>query len=441
MMSFKVITIFLVILTLSVQVSAWDEEEWLAHEEESDEDDSSDEDEWIDHGKRTLNWGDTWTIDEYIIEATDFSSNYKDTAYDWTTLKIYENGICAGTATLSLNNSLINDTAIFCDDKLKIVAREIITGYNRSTPYTKVQVYLAVEEPAISPEQWINDTLDFSKLLPVEPSEIYLSDWINVELRLKNKKNVDLNITITDIIPDNFELVPDPDQQLTWNLSLKGYEEVSIRQYSIKATEPGEYTVPVAWAMVECNGANFTKMSNSPEIFVRGPSIDLTKTAIIQDDGSIAVTVSVTNVGNRAAHVWVTDNVPENSELIDGEPDFDMVAQPDESYSNEYIIIAEHDIELPPAEAMYRDDKERSYLATSESVIPTEPASPTKAIPDDENEIDEDTDETLPQDGTIRQKLGAFSLPEDIFLYKKPILLSGAVLCFLVVCIIFRMCS
>jgi len=361
--------------------------------DEETQDDSSAEDGWIDHSETTLNWGQTWSINGYIIEAADFSSFYKDVDYDWVVLKVYENGTYTDNARLSINNFQFNDTAILCDDKVKIVAKEIITGYNRSTPYTIIHVYLATEDeklPIISPEQWINETLDFSKLLPVEPAEVYLNDWINVELRLKNKKDVDLAIIINDVIPDvpdGFELVPDPDQQLVWNLSLAENEEVSIRPYSIKATRPGKYTIPAAWATVECNNATYTKASTSPEIMVRGPAIELTKTAEIQDDGSIAVTVSVKNTGNRAAHAWVTDDVPEGAELICGELDFDMVAQPDNTYSNEYRIMADHDIDLPPAEATYRDDKERNYMVSSKSAIPTEPAPPATAPLDEEPDI------------------------------------------------------
>jgi hypothetical protein len=91
---------------------------------------SAGETEWIDYGKQTLYWGETININDYTIEAVDFSpSRFTYFEDDWVLLEIYEDGAYLEGTALSINNSQINDTAFLCSDKLKIVVKDVITGY------------------------------------------------------------------------------------------------------------------------------------------------------------------------------------------------------------------------------------------------------------------------------------------------------------------------
>ena len=358
MMNFKkVLTMTILILVLLVQPSAG-------------------ETEWIDHGKKTLYWGEATNISGYMIKAVDFTpSRYFDVDHDWVLLGIYKDGINLDAAKLSFNNSLINDTAILCKDKVKIVVKDIKTGYDVPSPHVVIQVYILKEETilSISPEQWIDSTLEFSKLVL---KDIYIGDWINVEIRVKNLKDIDLDIMINDSIPSGFEVVPNPDKKLIWNLGLAGKESTDACQYSMRAAKPGTFTMPGASVVVEYHGATYITTTDTSEIVVHGPDINLTKTAKMLENKNIAVTVSVQNIGDRATFVRITDEIPENAELVYGDLNFDVVAQPDKTYSNDYIIKTSND-NLPPVAATYKDNKERIHDVRSEIVTLAVQTSPS----------------------------------------------------------------
>lgn len=384
----KTITIFLFILFLLVQPCAGDTE-------------------WIDHGKKTLYWGQTIDINDYTIEAVDFSpSRFTDFEDDWVLLDIFEKGYYSDGATLAINNSRTNDTAVLCKDKLKIVVKEIITGFDIPSPYVVFQVYVLKEEPVstISPEQWINETLEFSKFVS---GEMYAGDWINVEIRVKKLKYIDLDLKINDSIPAGFELVPDPDKKLMWNLALPDKESTDMRQYSMKATKPGTFTIPCARVVLEYRGATYTKLTDTSQIIIHGPDINVTKTAEILENKSIAVTVSVKNIGDRATMVYVTDKIPENAELVYGDLDFEEVAQPGKTYSNDYILRANNNnnnIDLPPVTVTFKDNREREYEVKSEIVhVAVQTPTPTPTAMSNSTQTSEITE---PDNSSIKEKLG-----------------------------------
>jgi len=322
-------------------------------------------------------------------------------------LDIFENGYYSDGATLAINNSRTNDTAVLCKDKLKIVVKEIITGFDIPSPYVEFQVYILKEEPVstISPEQWIDETLEFSKFVS---GEMYAGDWINVEIRVKKLKDIDLDLKINDSIPPGFELVPDPDKKLMWNLALPDKESTDMRQYSMKATKPGTFTIPCARVVLEYRGATYTKLTDTSQIIIHGPDINVTKTAEILENKSIAVTVSVKNIGDRATMVYVTDKIPENAELVYGDLDFEEVAQPGKTYSNDYILRANNNnnIDLPPVTVTFKDNREREYEVKSEIVhvaVQTPTPTPTPTAMSNSTQTSEITE---PDNSSIKEKLG-----------------------------------
>ncbi|HJH32638.1 MAG TPA: hypothetical protein C5S50_10815 [Methanosarcinaceae archaeon] len=340
---------------------------------------SAAETEWIDHGEKTLYWGETTNITGYMVKAVDFTpSRHFDVDHDWVLLGVYKDGVNLDGAKLSSNNSRINDTAILCKDKIKIVVKDISTGYNIPSPYVVIQVYLLKEEiiPSISPEQWINNTLEFSKCVL---KEIYIGDWINVELRMVNLKDIDLDIAINDSIPPGFEVVPDPEKHLMWNLSLPEKESTDVCQYSIRATRPGTFTLPAARAVVEYHGATYTIITGTSEIIAHGPDINLTKTATMLENNTISVIVSVRNIGDRATYVRIIDEIPVDAELVCGDLDLEFVAQPDKTYSNNYSIKTSN-VGLPPVAVIYKDNKKRIHEVNSGMVTITVQTSPSPDI-------------------------------------------------------------
>jgi hypothetical protein len=369
------------------------------------------ETEWIDHGQKTLYWGQTVNINDYTIDAVDFSpSRFTDFEDDWVLLEIYENEYYSDGATLAINNSHTNNTAILCKDKLKIVVKEIITGFDIASPYVVFQVYVLKEEPVstISPEQWINETLEFSKCVS---GEMYAGDWINVEIRVKGLKDIDLDIRINDSIPTGFELVPDPGKKLMWNMALPDKKSTDLRQYTMKATKPGTFTIPCARVVLEYRGATYTKFTDTSQIIIHGPDINATKTAEILENKSIAVTVSVKNIGDRVTMVYVADEIPENAELVSGDLDFEVVAQPGKTYSNDYILRANNNnnIDLPPVTVTFKDNREREYEVKSEIVhvavqTPTPTPTPSPTAMSNSTQTSEITE---PDNSSITEKLGS----------------------------------
>ncbi len=96
------------------------------------------------------------------------------------------------------------------------------------------------------------------------------------------------------------------------------------------------------------------------------------------ENKNIAVTVSVQNIGDRATFVRITDEIPENAELVYGDLNFEVVAQPGKTYSSDYIIKTSND-NLPPVAATYKDNKERIHEVGSGivSIAVQTPPSPT----------------------------------------------------------------
>ena len=66
--------------------------------------------------------------------------------------------------------------------------------------------------------------------------------------------------------------------------------------------------------------------------------------------------------------VYITDEISENADLVLGDPNFNVVAQPDKIYSNDYIIKANNNIDLPAVTATFKDYRERQHEVRSEIV-------------------------------------------------------------------------
>jgi hypothetical protein len=174
----------------------------------------------------------------------------------------------------------------------------------------------------------------------------------------------------------------------------------------MKATKPGTFTIPCARVAFEYRGATYTKLTDTSQIIIHGPDINVTKTAEILENKSISISVSVRNIGDRATMVYVTDKIPENAGLVSGNLNFEVVAQPDKTYSNDYILRANNNIDLPPVTVTFKDNREREYEVRSEIVhvavqTPLPTPSPT-AISNSTQTLEI----TEPDNSSIKEKLG-----------------------------------
>lgn len=323
----------------------------------------------------TLVWRERVSIEEYTFEATEFSfgdaSEIRIGESVWALVTIYKNNSAVWRDIFSTNETFwdymydANESAYTFDldctgtylengtDRIRINASEIVIG---STPPTqKIDVSICIIEPpppppVISFGEWINNTFSVSKSAT---TGVYVREKVFIEIEITNISMAD-RVEITDSIPDEF--VVDPDRDLYWNYFPDMY------RYSVTPLVPGTYTLPAANASVWCHGYIINIKSNTPEVTVNGPYIEITKTAEVADD-VVDVTVSVCNTGDHDAMVYVFDSIPEGAELLEGVLNFSKALNPVGSgytseYVNKYKIKINGSAVLPCAVAYYQTSKQ-----------------------------------------------------------------------------------
>jgi hypothetical protein len=335
---------------------------------QTDEDDI----EWLEGEEHTLYWGDEVNVSEYLIKALEFSTpGPSDTNTDYVILSIVTGNGESRTSMLSVNNSNIEDSNIF-DSRLRINATEVVTGNNIPTPYTTIEVFLAEETtdpyPLIT---WINVTVSMEKSAS---EEIYIDERAYVTIEIENLKNLYFeDVVINETIPENFVL--DPDVDISWTFDLKNNSK-KLQRYSLKSLKPGNYTLPATELALTHLGITHYKYTNTSQLIVHGPFMKVTKTtssnASLNDN--VAIKVNVSNEGDRAAHVRITDELPAGATLLSGRTTGELVLQPSANYSINYSIQVDrtNDIILPAATVTFVDAK--GYGDTIESTRIVVPA-------------------------------------------------------------------
>ncbi|MDF1534503.1 MAG: hypothetical protein P1P69_08400 [Methanosarcinaceae archaeon] len=340
---------------------------------------TEDEIEWLDAEEYTLYWGDKVNVSGYIIESIEYSTpRYSDVPDDYVLLSILMTNTSKSWSTiLSVNNSNIPGYDIF-DGKFKIEVIDIVTGINIPSPYTKIKFYLAKELP---PEEyakrtWINTTVSMEKSAGYE---IYIDERAYVTIEIENLKDIYFeDVRLNENIPDNFIL--DPDEDIGWTFDLKNNSKLTFR-YGLKSTRAGKFTIPATELMLTHLGITHYKYTNPTNLTIHGPSIYISKTIdpvpsnetlsnvtspILLND-MINIIVHIENKGDRAAHVYISDEIPAGTTKISGETSSDMVLQPSRNYTMQYSIKMDRigDITIPSAKAKFMDAK--GYGDTVES--------------------------------------------------------------------------
>jgi uncharacterized repeat protein (TIGR01451 family) len=189
---------------------------------------------------------------------------------------------------------------------------------------------------------------------------IYIDEDAIVTISLTNDGSRPINaITLSDTLPDNFKLKEN--SSLEWELDLNPGESRSIT-YTLLPLRPDEggYVTPPAAAQWTGDGKIYTAHSDTSNIAVYGPKIELLKSVepdVIDGEATVTVTVEVKNTGNVLANVGVTDSLPENAKLEDGKPEAEMVLRGGESrtFSYKMKLDISDSIELPCAAAHFTD--------------------------------------------------------------------------------------
>ena len=356
--------------------------------------------EWLDAEEYTLYWGDQVNASGYLIESLEYSTpRYSDVPDDYVLLSILMTNTSKSWSTiLSVNNSNIPGYDVF-DNKFKLEVVDIVTGINIPSPYSKIKVYLAKELP---PEEylkrtWINTTISMEKTAGYE---IYIDERAHVEIVVENLKDIHFeDVRLNENIPANFIL--DPDEDIGWTFDLKNDGKSTFR-YSIKSTKAGNYTIPATELILTHLGITHYKYTNSSQLIVHGPTINITKSAVPLNstlNDIVNITIYVGNEGDRAAHVKISDDIPAGTTKISGETSADMVLQPSSNYTMQYSIKIDRigDLIIPSAKANFLDAKGYGGIVESKKQIMSVIEEPTSVEVEPEPLQDEvETSQPIP---------------------------------------------
>lgn len=204
---------------------------------------------------------------------------------------------------------------------------------------------------------------------------MYLKDYTSVSLSVKNNGTYDLkNVSITDTLPDGFELLIN--QSLYWVVDIPAGLEWEYR-YHIRPQEPNKEGIvfPAAAAEFNINNKSYSAQSNQPRIVVLGPKVVLTKKTDVsaaKPGDTVNVTVVAENTGSTYTKVIIRDSLPANVTLAGGSTFFEGVLEATRKVSINYTlrIDSKQPIKLPPATAEYYelDTKGRKITTRSQEV-------------------------------------------------------------------------
>ena len=330
----------------------------------------SNDTEWLTPSNITLHWGEQVKVGGYTITAQDFSASKPvDMPDDYVMLKVKSNTSRSWGAILALNHSSIPNETIL-DGSIRLTAEDIVTGNDIPTPYATIGIAIANISHINKPIPWINNVIRV-KRLPADEANIDERVYIMVEVM--NLKDIPLeNIHINETVPDGFITDPDIDNT-NWNIKLNPREKRSLG-YSMRALRPGTFLIPGMKLSIEHNGVSHIMQTNASEIVIHGPYIDVKKSFIYQDmgtEGLLNVTLRVNNTGDRAAYVQLTDRIPENCQLINGNLSKSQVMQPSDVWELKYSVLLRStgSVVIPGANVRFVDSREYSDTFESASYV------------------------------------------------------------------------
>ncbi|MDG6244256.1 MAG: hypothetical protein QCH31_07690 [Methanolobus sp.] len=319
----------------------------------------SDNVEWLEAKEYTLYWGDEINHSGYLIKAVDFSpAKPKDTDNDYVMLSIssiYHDSwgaiLANNTATAIPNNTVF-------DNRLNITALEIVTGNNIPSPYTTINVAVSnsTEIPPVV-LSWMDSAFELKEQ---SSNEIYIDERAYFNLKLTNLNTIPMpSVTISKELPK--DLVFDPDSDSRWELSFPPHGKKTL-EFSMKALKPGTYELNGTLITVEHDGRTYSKELNASTLVVHGPYINVSKSLSsdnVELNGEVNITLEITNEGDRAAHVKISDQLPAGAVLLFGENAASRVLHADESISIIYSIRMGKagEIVVPASRARFVDSK------------------------------------------------------------------------------------
>ena len=174
---------------------------------------------------------------------------------------------------------------------------------------------------------------------------------VSVRIDVENTGVIDLNLTLIDAVPPGFEMcqhsIPPnfkiDQQKLIWSANFEPCEKKSY-YYFMKPLRPGVFSICPATAEWNIQGINYTVSSNAPVMAVDGAYLILNKTAFpvhVKSGEYVTVSLSVVNIGNKAASVTVNDVLPDGTSLVSGNTTLQTTLDANQTAAIEYVVRME----------------------------------------------------------------------------------------------------
>jgi hypothetical protein len=196
------------------------------------------------------------------------------------------------------------------------------------------------------------------------------NEQLQVSLKVKNTNDVPVELTVSDSVPESFEL--EDTQKLEWEMQIDPHTTNEIT-YTANPTIPGNFTLGNAIATWEDNGNTYEVTSTDPEVLVNGSYVVAEKTVsseyAIQGE-TVTVTLQISNKGDETVDVTAHDNVHMAADIISGSLEWSGKLAPGETAQQTYEIAFSEPGEytLPKLEVDYTDKTMKEATVYSQQI-------------------------------------------------------------------------
>ncbi|MBW6470719.1 MAG: hypothetical protein K0A90_05795, partial [Methanosarcinaceae archaeon] len=306
----------------------------------------------INKDKSVYSYGDDLGIIQLIINNTGANANDVDIIIETDGLNLVKGKNKEHIQFIQYGESIerelyIGIPKIFLNSKNYDLS-VVVAGYDvRGKMISNTQSQKIITGSDVGPTEVISFTKSMEE-------SAYYGDKVMVKLTIHNGGDFNIDSAIiNDSIPDKFE--PVGNFSLNWHSSIQAGEDWTT-SYLLKPLEYGVYKISAAKLNISVYESKYSLSSNEPKITIFGPKISLTKSGVIQPDGSVSVNVKLVNSGNIPTKVSIVDAIPENSVIIDGDNRATIFADKMSSNYLSYNLVSyeQNDtISLPAATAFF----------------------------------------------------------------------------------------
>lgn len=196
------------------------------------------------------------------------------------------------------------------------------------------------------------------------------NEQLQVSLKVKNTNDVPVELTVSDSVPESFEL--EDAQKLEWEMQIDPHTTNEIT-YTANPTIPGNFTLGNAVATWEDNENMYEVTSAEPELLVNGSYVVAEKTVSSEyavEGETVTVTLQISNKGDQEVEVSAHDNVHMDADIISGSPEWSGKLAPGEIAQQTYEISFSEPGEytLPKLEVDYTDETMKEATVYSQQI-------------------------------------------------------------------------